>query len=186
MRSSSARERIQQGILTLIPQQSFSDIIIDDIIRLAGVNRSTFYYHYQDKYDLRGQLIDRMITELLASIPLRPGEFHTPPLPDIDKLVGAFHQKRDLFLQMTHPNWEIDTLALANRYFVDQIVRWAEAQPVQGYSPQLFAQLYASSALATIQWAFAHNADSRSVARLISDHLDRGFFRSFLETRWPS
>lgn len=183
MKSPSAKARIQQAILDLILQQSFSSITIGQIIRLAKVNRSTFYYHYQDKYDLRRQLIKHMIEELLASIPLRPGALQAPAIPDIHKLIDAFHQKRGLFCQMTHPNWEIDTLALANRHFVDQLVRWADAQPFQGYSPQLFAQLYASSALTTIQWAFAHDVDSACVARLISDHLERGFFRAFLKPR---
>lgn len=183
MRASNAKQRIRQAILELIPGQSFSSITVDDVIRLAKINRSTFYYHYQDKYDLRRQLIDGMIQELLTSIPLRPGEFQALSIPDIDRLIGAFHQHRTLFLLMTHPNWEIDTMALVNRQFVEQIVRWAEAQPVQGYSPQLFAQLYASSALATIQWAFEHDVDSRTVARLISNHLERGFFRAFLEPR---
>lgn len=40
------------GFMRLIKQKDFSDITISDITQEAEINRSTFYYHFVDKYDL--------------------------------------------------------------------------------------------------------------------------------------
>lgn len=46
------RQTIIEAFLTLIMEKDFSSIIIKDITEAANINRSTFYSHYRDKYDL--------------------------------------------------------------------------------------------------------------------------------------
>ncbi|MEK3969352.1 hypothetical protein BSK49_30175 [Paenibacillus odorifer] len=51
-RIQRTRENIMNGFMRLIKQKDFSDITISDITQEAEINRSTFYYHFVDKYDL--------------------------------------------------------------------------------------------------------------------------------------
>lgn len=183
MGKHDAREKIERAMLTLVDARRFSDITVGEIIRCAGVNRSTFYYHYCDKFALRDAIVDDLLCQLRSSVPLRPGSSSAPAVPDIAATVGLLHARRELFLRLTNPNWEIDTLSLANSYFAGLAADWAKAQPRQGYDPELFAGLYAASALTTALWSFRCGVDENAVAEIISDHLQRGFFRSFVEPK---
>lgn len=51
-RIQRTRQNIMNGFMKLIKQKKFSDISIVDITQEAEINRSTFYYHFVDKYDL--------------------------------------------------------------------------------------------------------------------------------------
>jgi AcrR family transcriptional regulator len=43
---------LQEALIELAAERGFDAIAVGDIARRAGVNRATFYRHYQDKYDL--------------------------------------------------------------------------------------------------------------------------------------
>jgi AcrR family transcriptional regulator len=44
--------------IELAAERGFDAITVGDIARRAGVNRATFYRHYQDKYDLAVVLME--------------------------------------------------------------------------------------------------------------------------------
>lgn len=50
------------------------------IVRLAGINRGTFYLHYLDKFDLRQQLIDDTIAELTQILVAGPDDEGRGPM----------------------------------------------------------------------------------------------------------
>lgn len=47
-----AEEAILQAFFSLLEEFSFDQISVSQIIATAKINRSTFYRHYQDKYDI--------------------------------------------------------------------------------------------------------------------------------------
>lgn len=51
-RVQRTRQNIIKSFMRLIKQKDFSDISIAHITQEAEINRSTFYYHFMDKYDL--------------------------------------------------------------------------------------------------------------------------------------
>jgi AcrR family transcriptional regulator len=58
------QEAIKKTILELMNEKNFDDITIQDISDRANLNRSTFYLHYLDKYDLLDKMIEEHINEL--------------------------------------------------------------------------------------------------------------------------
>lgn len=46
------KRAIAQGFKELINKKSLDKITIADITEICGLNRQTFYYHFQDKYEL--------------------------------------------------------------------------------------------------------------------------------------
>ena len=46
------KKALSQGMKELIKKKSFEKIAITDITEVCGLNRQTFYYHFQDKYEL--------------------------------------------------------------------------------------------------------------------------------------
>ncbi|WP_035451020.1 TetR/AcrR family transcriptional regulator [Agrilactobacillus composti] len=69
LRVVKTKNLIQSTFIELIKQEGFKKITINDISRSANINRSTFYLHYTDKYDLLNQIVDRNIDQIINSIP---------------------------------------------------------------------------------------------------------------------
>ena len=57
-------KQIEDSLLQLMKEQTFESISIRQLIDLAEVNRSTFYRHYLDKYDLLEKREDRLLGDL--------------------------------------------------------------------------------------------------------------------------
>ena len=55
---------IKNAFLHLLSEQSFEKIQVNDIAQRAMINRSTFYLHYRDKYDLLEQLKEQLIQDI--------------------------------------------------------------------------------------------------------------------------
>lgn len=62
------RMMIQKTFFHLLKEKPISKITVKEICELAEINRTTFYKHYQDPYDLLGQLEEEAISGLLSMI----------------------------------------------------------------------------------------------------------------------
>ncbi|WP_152657687.1 TetR/AcrR family transcriptional regulator [Oceanobacillus sp. CFH 90083] len=61
LRILRTRRLIMDAFISLSEKKEFSDIRITDITEEAMINRATFYYHYEDKYDL----LEKVLSEVL-------------------------------------------------------------------------------------------------------------------------
>lgn len=53
--SQLTKKAIKTSFIKLLNQTAFDKITVKDIVKDCGVNRNTFYYHYQDVYDCFGR-----------------------------------------------------------------------------------------------------------------------------------
>ncbi|MGE7781014.1 TetR/AcrR family transcriptional regulator [Peribacillus sp. NPDC097264] len=58
------REVIYETFISLLSETEFSRISIKDITNQANISRSTFYAHYQDKYDWLDKTVQEKLSEL--------------------------------------------------------------------------------------------------------------------------
>lgn len=71
-------QNIQKSLLALLGQKDFKKITVNDICTLAGINRSTFYAHFQDLYAVMetiGQELENELLETYADIYLPSDNF---------------------------------------------------------------------------------------------------------------
>ncbi|WP_439957457.1 TetR/AcrR family transcriptional regulator [Oceanobacillus oncorhynchi] len=61
LRILRTRRLIMDAFIALSEKKEFNDIRITDITEAAMINRATFYYHYEDKYDL----LEKVLSEVL-------------------------------------------------------------------------------------------------------------------------
>ena len=64
LRIIKTKRNIYNALLDLMREKSFEEIKVSDICDKALVNRSTFYAHFEDKYELLSNLIQDMKNEL--------------------------------------------------------------------------------------------------------------------------
>ncbi|WP_392449841.1 TetR/AcrR family transcriptional regulator [Staphylococcus massiliensis] len=63
-RKRKSKQAIEKAFLELLRTNTIESISIQQISKLADINRGTFYLHYVDKYDLLESLEDRYMSEL--------------------------------------------------------------------------------------------------------------------------
>ena len=62
---TAKRNRILESAYDLFLSNSFSSTAIDDVVKMAGVAKGTFYLYFKDKYNLLDEVIIRKSTEIL-------------------------------------------------------------------------------------------------------------------------
>ncbi len=58
LRIVKTKKNLYESLLYLLKEKTFEEIKVSDICEKALINRSTFYAHYTDKYELFADLID--------------------------------------------------------------------------------------------------------------------------------
>ncbi len=67
--------RMDKALLQLLEKKDFEYITVKEICALAGVNRSTFYLHYETISDLLSECISRVMEQFCSSITETPENF---------------------------------------------------------------------------------------------------------------
>ncbi|MBE6984523.1 MAG: TetR family transcriptional regulator [Ruminococcaceae bacterium] len=65
----TAKQAIQASFRTLLMAKSLDKITVRDIVEDCGITRNTFYYHYEDIYDLFDDYLDTRIYETWQELP---------------------------------------------------------------------------------------------------------------------
>ncbi len=75
LRIIKTKKILSQALLTLMKEKSFDKIKISDICETALINRSTFYAHYEDKYDLLIALIEELKSNILDELKINTYDY---------------------------------------------------------------------------------------------------------------
>ncbi len=65
-RRCESREKIEKAFIGLLQHRELKDITVSDIIKLTGLNRSTFYANYMDIYDLADKTKEKLESDFSA------------------------------------------------------------------------------------------------------------------------
>jgi Transcriptional regulator len=74
IRIQKSKNSIRFAFIELLKKEGFSKITVKEIISNAKVNRSTFYAHYLDKYDLLEQLEQDLLHDIQSFMQQAPVE----------------------------------------------------------------------------------------------------------------
>ena len=66
--SLQTKKQLAEALKTAMLHKSFSKISVKDIVEVCGINRKTFYYHFQDIYDLLRWTLDVDQKEVLLQL----------------------------------------------------------------------------------------------------------------------
>lgn len=135
--SPQTRERLITSAQQLINARSYYSVGVQDICRLAGVKKGSFYHFFASKRDLALAALDETIELFNHTIFTRVFASDNPPLVRIEQFFNAVHE----FHQRVHDTTgyvqgcpfgnlgsELSTQDEALRKKVDSFFRLAEAQ----------------------------------------------------------
>lgn len=66
------RRQIRRALAQLMQQKSASEITVKELVDLADINRSTFYLHYNDIFDLLAAVEQELFDEIYAAVHIHP------------------------------------------------------------------------------------------------------------------
>ena len=86
--------RMDEAFLELLKEKDFAYITVKEICEEAGVNRSTFYLHYETVNDLLAESDRYIIDKLMANMPQDTAEFierlQTRPLEELHLITPEY------------------------------------------------------------------------------------------------
>ncbi|MCM3225827.1 TetR/AcrR family transcriptional regulator [Terribacillus saccharophilus] len=100
-RRNRTKEHFREALIKLIKKKGYHAVTVKDIVEEAAYNRSTFYFHYQDKIELAEDLLDKMFAGLegAAGIMYTPGRKTSTQEIDVPSfsLIAYIYEHKSFF-----------------------------------------------------------------------------------------
>lgn len=100
---------LQQALIELMQDNHISKISVKMLCEIADINRSTFYAHFQDQYDLLEYTCKEVIENIKNHLdkqhynPIKPISFQT-----LNRILEYIKDNADLFKALLSDNCELD------------------------------------------------------------------------------
>ncbi|WCL57611.1 TetR/AcrR family transcriptional regulator [Bacillus safensis] len=67
-RATESKQQLKKALFQLLNEKEWGKISVQDLTKAAGIHRTTFYQHYEDKFDLAQQVMDEMFDVMKCAI----------------------------------------------------------------------------------------------------------------------
>ena len=95
--SLKTKEAIRTAFAEMVKEkQDLNRITVTELVRRANINRSTFYLHYSDIYDIAAEMEHSLMSSILKKNPQTREEM----LQFLDDLMELIRQNEDLYRQI--------------------------------------------------------------------------------------
>jgi AcrR family transcriptional regulator len=113
----SSREKLLVAAREAFAQSSYAGAAIDDVVKRAGVNRSTFYRHFDSKFAIAKALFEQFWPRLFAQYASFAPSGDLPTDEEIDRWV-------DGFITLYHPNRPLLDISVQIGVLEPEGTRW--------------------------------------------------------------
>ena len=110
-RVRKTRSQLRHGLAELLKEKSIKEIKVKELVEKVDINRSTFYLHYTDIYDMMEKIENELIgeiEELVHTYPVSP--FNEDSFPFIEDIFSILAENRDICTALLGPNGDISFL----------------------------------------------------------------------------
>lgn len=99
LRIVKTNKALYEALLLLMKEKTFEEIKISDLCQKALINRSTFYAHYNDKYELLITMVEDLKQALLSSLKTNENDINTKKyfMEMLKILIDHIEDKKDIY-----------------------------------------------------------------------------------------
>ncbi|MFC6175645.1 TetR/AcrR family transcriptional regulator [Companilactobacillus huachuanensis] len=170
LRYQKTNELLQITLIDLLQTQTFEKITVNDLCQQSLIGRSTFYHHYDDKYELLNQMITDLSQKFQELINRRNTQLNDDSL--LIYLYKELFDQRQTFLTLLDLKSTTNDLATQ----IQQILKNASLDLIEKLPSNLpidfLTDIYAINALTAITWTLK-NGYSKEVAAFMNDSLKK-------------
>ena len=181
-RVQRTRKMLRESLLSLILEEGYDEISIQDITDKANLGRATFYLHFKDKDELLLEVMDQLMGDILAQVPqLSESQWRLEDTKAIIKLFDFAMEHYDLYRILTIGGGAITAARQLQTTIAKNIKESIQAElAAQETKPAVptdfIANHLAGSLLATIYWwldnDLPYTAEEMAVMFQKVNHLD--------------
>lgn len=154
---------LKDSLFKLLSKKAFEDIRVNDICNLAMIHRTTFYHHFQDKYELLEFCIQDIEQELLKKINrdnyTNSRKFYTNLIMGLLEYIA---EKKSIFQNVLKHNSENSIAEIFMNTCVNHIAFILQKEEQQGINHNLdinvMAHFYAGGLVSTLVWWLKSNS----------------------------
>ncbi len=114
IRTARTRSALASALIDLMDRTAFEEIKVVDICQAAQVHRTTFYKHFEDKYQLLGFVVEEVLDDLTSTLRFHdtadPKEYYTSLLEEIVRYIHNNEKKFKLIAKNNTSGVFIHTL----------------------------------------------------------------------------
>lgn len=103
-RKKYTRQVLMDSLIILLKVKPITSITVKEICEQADINRSTFYAHYKDQFDLLEQIEEEIITDLNMYLNQYDFEQEQEALQMTEKLLEYIVSKYEMFQTLLNEN----------------------------------------------------------------------------------
>lgn len=189
-------ESIDHALLDCLKKMSFNKITVGMLCTRARINRTTFYKHYKDKFDLLDNYISRTMDEFkkendVVFVDAEPDAINEDQykLP-FRKTVDFIISKKDIYeilwtAQIDRNIFDEMIETVAEKILKRNIAHHPEIKTDQEkfFKASLFANIFAYNHLMAVRWWIANDyvISKKEFHQLFDDMMREGLFKVFKE-----
>lgn len=160
-RIARTRRLLVESLIELSSERGYADVTVADVARRAGVNRATFYLHFEGKDDLLERGLDTLFDELGSGFENRPAGLDDEAWAKA-RMSAFFRllEERRPFFQAMLSGGGASTLmgrarAFLERFMLEKRGEYLAAGP-SGAAPELVARMVVSVLLGIAGYGLSH------------------------------
>ena len=107
-RVRKTKNQLRDGLSRLMEKKSIKEITVKELVDEVDINRSTFYLHYTDIYQMLEAIEEELMNELMAVIKRdRDIPFNEQSLPFIESICKILAENRTICVALLGPHGDI-------------------------------------------------------------------------------
>lgn len=136
-RIRKTKAQLRKGLAELMEKKSIKEITVKELVDQVDINRSTFYLHYSDIYDMVEKIEHEMIQEieqLVEDHPVSP--FNESSFSFIEDIFAILEENKEICAAFLGPNGDIAFL-----HRIEEIVSRHSLKALQEVFPEKMQDL---------------------------------------------
>ncbi|GEN45453.1 TetR/AcrR family transcriptional regulator [Alkalibacillus haloalkaliphilus] len=176
-RKKYTRMVLKDSLIELLAEKPIASVTVKEICELADVNRSTFYTHYADQYDLLTKIENEIIDDMNAYLSSYSFTKEDEALLMTQKLVEYITDKKLMFETLLNENgdstFEKRLMEVARRFVMKNTMEGTDLD--EQFSSYLSTYIISGAIHVIKEWIASGMEESpREIAELINHFSNRG------------
>jgi len=122
-RKKYTRKVLKESMIMLLKEKQISEVTVKELCELADVNRSTFYSHYLDLYDLLNKMEEEVLDDMKAYLYQHNFQKDEESIQMTKKILEYVVANKEIAQILLHenadPNFRKRVMTIAQKYLMD-------------------------------------------------------------------
>lgn len=123
-RVRKTKAALRAGLIKLMQTKSIREITVRELVEEVDINRSTFYLHYADIYDMLNKIEEELLEELVTVTTKHKHEYYNEKLHEyLEEVFTILLENVDICNLLMSPNGDINFTSKVKNLIKDNITQ---------------------------------------------------------------